>query len=173
MVRSSSCCGVSTLPEYRMEGCIREIFLKLLPHAFANGEVISTLYPFSHAFYRRFGYETVCWKSVYEFAPDVLKSYAFRGNAKLWKQGDSVGDWTGLYNRFASSWNLAICRDDKRMEDHLKGEYYKDRKFCYLLYEGNEPVAYLIFQDIRHDPQAILEVQDLAWAGPKGFQAIL
>ena len=172
-VRNGGIGGVSTLPEYRMEGCIREIFLKLLPHAFANGEVISTLYPFSHAFYRRFGYETVCWKSVYEFAPDVLKSYAFRGNAKLWKQGDSVGDWTGLYNRFASSWNLAICRDDKRMEDHLKGEYYKDRKFCYLLYEGNEPVAYLIFQDIRHDPQAILEVQDLAWAGPKGFQAIL
>ena len=172
-VRNGGIGGVSTLPEYRMEGCIREIFLKLLPHAFANGEVISTLYPFSHAFYRRFGYETVCWKSVYEFAPDVLKSYAFRGNAKLWKQGDFVGDWTGLYNRFASSWNLAICRDDKRMEDHLKGEYYKDRKFCYLLYEGNEPVAYLIFQDIRHDPQAILEVQDLAWAGPKGFQAIL
>ena len=172
-VRNGGIGGVSTLPEYRMEGCIREIFLKLLPHAFANGEVISTLYPFSHAFYRRFGYETVCWKSVYEFAPDVLKSYAFRGNAKLWKQGDSVGDWTGLYNRFASSWNLAICRDDKRMEGHLKGEYYKDRKFCYLLYEGNEPVAYLIFQDIRHDPQAILEVQDLAWAGPKGFQAIL
>lgn len=84
-----------------------------------------------------------------------------------------MGDWTGLYSRFASSWNLAICRDEKRMADHLKGEYYKDRKFCYLLYEGSEPVAYLIFQDIRHDPQAILEVQDLAWVGPKGFQAIL
>ncbi len=172
-VRNGGIGAVSTLPEYRTEGCIREIFLKLLPHAFANGEVISTLYPFSHAFYRKFGYETVCWKSVYEFAPGVLKGYAFRGDAKLWKQGDSVADWTGLYNRYAASWNLAICREEKRMADHLKGEYYKDRKFCYLLYEGSEPVAYLIFQDIRHDPQAILEVQDLAWAGPKGFQAIL
>ncbi len=172
-VRNGGIGAVSTLPEYRTEGCIREIFLRLLPHAFANGEVISTLYPFSHAFYRKFGYETVCWKNVYEFAPGVLKGYAFRGIAKLWKQGDSVADWTGLYNRFAASWNLAICRDDKSMADHLKGEYYKDRKFCYLLYEGNKPVAYLIFQDIRHDPQAILEVQDLAWAGPKGFQAIL
>ena len=172
-VRNGGIGAVSTLPEYRMEGCIREIFQRLLPHAFANGEVISTLYPFSHAFYRKFGYETVCWKNIYEFAPGVLEGYTFRGNAKLWKQGDSVAEWTGLYNRFAASWNLAICRDEKRMADHLKGEYYKDRKFCYLLHEESEPVAYLIFQDIRHDPQAILEVQDLAWAGPKGFQAIL
>ena len=172
-VRNGGIGAVSTLPEYRMEGCIREIFQRLLPHAFANGEVISTLYPCSHAFYRKFGYETVCWKNIYEFAPGVLEGYTFRGNAKLWKQGDSVAEWTGLYNRFAVSWNLAICRDEKRMADHLKGEYYKDRKFCYLLHEESEPVAYLIFQDIRHDPQAILEVQDLAWAGPKGFQAIL
>ena len=172
-VRNGGIGAVSTLPEYRMEGCIREIFQRLLPYAYADGEVISTLYPFSHAFYRKFGYETVCWKNIYEFAPGVLEGYTFRGNAKLWKQGDSVAEWTGLYNRFAVSWNLAICRDEKRMADHLKGEYYKDRKFCYLLHEESEPVAYLIFQDIRHDPQAILEVQDLAWAGPKGFQAIL
>ena len=172
-VRNGGIGAVSTLPEYRMEGGVREIFRKLLPHAYADGEVISTLYPFSHAFYRKFGYETVCWKNVYEFAPAVLKGYVFRGNAKLWKQGEPVSDWTGLYNRFAASWNLAISRDDKRMADHLKGEYYKDRKFCYFLLEGSDPVAYLIFQDIRHDPQAILEVKDLAWDGVKGFQAIL
>ena len=172
-VRNGGIGAVSTLPEYRMEGGVREIFRKLLPHAYADGEVISTLYPFSHAFYRKFGYETVCWKNVYEFAPAVLKGYVFRGNAKLWKQGEPVSDWTGLYNRFAASWNLAISRDDKRMANHLKGEYYKDRKFCYFLLEGSDPVAYLIFQDIRHDPQAILEVKDLAWDGVKGFQAIL
>lgn len=172
-VRNGGIGGVSTLPEYRMEGGIREIFLKLLPHAYADGEVISTLYPFSHSFYRKFGYETVCWKNVYEFAPAVLKGYAFHGKAKLWKQGDPVNEWTELYNRFASSFNLAISRDDERMEKHLKGEYYKDRKFCYLLYEDGRPIAYLIFQDVRHDPQAILEVKDLAWDGPGGFQAIL
>ncbi len=172
-VRNGGIGGVSTLPEYRMEGGIREIFMKLIPHAYADGEVISTLYPFNHSFYRKFGYETVCWKNVYEFPPAVLKGYAFHGNAKLWKQGDPVGEWTGLYSLFASSFNLAISRDDERMEKHLKGEYYKDRKFCYLLYEDGRPIAYLIFQDIRHDPQAILEVKDLAWDGTKGFQAIL
>lgn len=173
-VRNGGIGGVSTLPEYRMEGAVKEIFRKLLPQAYADGEVISTLYPFSHAFYRKFGYETVCWKNVYEFSPTVLKGYVFTGKAVLWKPGDPAGKWTELYNLFAANYNLAITRDDKRMlEEHLKGEYYKDRKFCYMLYDGERPVAYLIFQDIRHDPMAILDVQDLAWSGTEGFRAIL
>ena len=173
LVRNGGIGAVSTLPEYRMEGAVKEIFKVLLAHAFTDGEVISTLYPFSHAFYRKFGYETVCWKNIYEFSPAVLRGYAFYGEASLWKQGMPVSGWTELYNRFASSYNLAISRDDRAMGERLKGEYYKDRKFCYMLHENGKPAAYLIFQDIRHDPQAILDVQDLAWDGPGGLRAIL
>ena len=82
-VRNGGIGAVSTLPEYRMEGGVKEIFKVLLPHAYADGEVISTLYPFSHAFYRKFGYETVCWRNQYEFAPGVLKGYAFTGKSRL------------------------------------------------------------------------------------------
>ncbi len=173
LVRNGGIGAVSTLPEYRTDGAVREIFRKLIPAAYADGEVISTLYPFSHAFYRKFGYETVCWKNVYEFSPAVLRGYVFGGKVRQWKTGDPVSEWTKLYNAFASSFNLAISRDDARMGKHLEGVFYKDRKFGYMLWEDGRPAAYLIFQDIRHDPQAILEVQDLAWDGPAGFRAIL
>ena len=172
-VRNGGIGAVSTLPEYRMEGGIKGIFRKLLPYAYADGEVISTLYPFNHAFYRKFGYETVCWKNIYEFSPDVLREYTFTGEAKLWKQGDPVTVWTELYNRFASSWNLALRRDDALMEKQLKGDYWKDRKFCYFLSAGSRPVAYIIFQDLGHDSLAAMEIKDLAWIGPEGFRAIL
>ena len=166
--------GVSTLPEYRNSGAIRKIFETLLPEARQRGEVISTLYPFSHAFYRKFGYETACWKNEYEFAPGVLGEYRFEGTAELWKPGDPVTEYTELYNQFAGGFNLAMRRDDRMMLDrHLKGEYYKDRKFSYLLREKGTPVAYLIFQDIRHDPAAILSVEDLAWDGRDGLNALL
>ena len=166
--------GVSTLPEYRNTGAVRAIFEQLIPEAYRNGEIISTLYPFNHAFYRKFGYETACWRNDYEFEPAVLNGYRFIGTAELWKPGDPVGEYTALYNRFAEQFNLAVRRDDKRMlEDHLKGEYYKDRKFGYMLRENGKPVAYLIFQDIRHDPAAILSVQDLAWDGREGMDALL
>jgi predicted acetyltransferase len=166
--------AVSTLPEYRNTGAVREIFGRLLPEAYRAGEVISTLYPFSHAFYRKFGYETVRWRNDYEFVPAVLGGYRFNGTAELWKSGDPVTEYTELYNRFAAGFNLAMRRDDAMMlEKHLKGEYYKDRKFAYLLREGGKPVAYLIFQDIRNDPAAILDVLDLAWDGREGLYAIL
>ena len=166
--------AVSTLPEYRNSGAVRAIFDKLIPAAYRNGEVISTLYPFSHAFYRKFGYETVRWRNDYEFPPAVLSGYRFSGTAELWKPGDPVMEYTALYNRFAAGFNLAIRRDDPYMlKEHLQGEYYRDRKFGYLLREGEKPVAYMIFQDIRHDPAAILSVQDLAWDGRSGLNAIL
>ena len=45
LIRNGGIGGVSTLPEYRLNGCVREIFKSLLPCAYASGEVISTLYP--------------------------------------------------------------------------------------------------------------------------------
>ena len=174
LIPSGGIGAVSTLPEYRNTGAVREIFGKLIPEAYRNGEVISTLYPFNHAFYRKFGYETVRWRNDYEFVPEVLSGYRFSGTAELWKPGDPVSEYTELYNRFAENFNLSIRRDDTRMLDkHIKGEYYKDRKFCYLLKEEGRAVAYLIFQDIRHDPAAILSVEDLAWDGRTGLYAIL
>lgn len=173
-VKNGGIGAVSTLPEYRNAGAIRRIFEKLIPEAYRNGEVFSTLYPFNHAFYRKFGYETVCWRHDYEFAPSVLSGYRFDGKAELWKPGDPVSEFTALYNRFAAGFNLAVRRDDRRMlDEHLKGEYYRDRKFGYMLREDGKPVAYLIFQDVRHDPMAILSVQDMAWNGRAGFNALL
>lgn len=174
LIPSGGIGAVSTLPEYRNTGAVREIFNKLIPEAYRNGEVISTLYPFNHAFYRKFGYETVRWRNDYEFVPAALSGYRFSGTAELWKPGDPVSEYTELYNRFVRNFNLSIRRDDARMLDkHIKGEYYKDRKFCYLLKEEGRAVAYLIFQDIRHDPAAILSVEDLAWDGRTGLYAIL
>lgn len=172
-VRNGGIGAVSTLPEYRNTGAVKAIFEKLIPEAYRNGEIISTLYPFNHAFYRKFGYETVRWREQYEFVPAVLSGYRFSGDAVLWKTGDPVTEYTELYNRFADSFNLAMVRDDKMMLDLIKGEYYKDRKFCYLLKENGKTVAYLIFQDVRNDPAAILTVKDLAWDGKAGFYAIL
>ena len=174
LVKNGGIGAVSTLPEYRNTGAVRAVFLRLLPEAYRRGEVISTLYPFNHAFYRKFGYETVCWRRDYELSPAVLSGYHFSGTAELWKPGGPTHEYTALYNRFASAFNLAIHRSEEMMlEKHLKGEYYKDRKFCYLLREQGKPVAYLIFQDVYHDPAAILDVLDLAWDGRAGLLAIL
>lgn len=166
--------AVSTLPEYRDRGAIRAVFKELLQEAYREGQVLSGLYPFNHAFYRKFGYETVRWRDRYSFPPATLREYCFTGRAVQWQSGNPVSEYTALYEKFASGYNLAIRRDDKRMlEEHMKGEWTKDRRFSYMLYEGERPVAYLTFRDIRHDPAAILSVQDYAWDGSAGFRTLL
>ena len=49
--------GVATLPSHRRKGGIRSIFQAALTDMYENGYEISYLYPFSTAYYRKFGYE--------------------------------------------------------------------------------------------------------------------
>ena len=173
-IRNGGIGGVSTLPEYRNSGAIRAIFSELLPSAWRTGEVISTLYPFNHAFYRKFGYETVCPRNVYSFPPSVLREYRFDGPVRQWKPGDSIAPYLHLNHTFAQSWNLSVFRGEERFrEAHFEGRYYRDRKFAYLLGTEEAPCAYVIFQDVRRDPAALLRIEDLAWQGREGFHALL
>lgn len=49
--------GVATLPSHRRKGGIRGIFQAALADMYENGYDFSYLYPFSTAYYRKFGYE--------------------------------------------------------------------------------------------------------------------
>ena len=166
--------AVSTLPEFRDRGAIREIFRALLPAAHQSGEVLSALYPFKHAFYRKAGYEVVPFGNEYVFPPAVLCDYRFDGTVKKWNPGDTAEDFLAVYRAFAPKFNLSMARDEKRMLEHLRVEKpLLDRKFSYLFSRDGQPFAYLIFTDRRHDPAAILQIEECAWTCRDGFHAIL
>lgn len=173
-VKSGGIGGVSTLPEYRNQGAVRDIFRKLLPEAYRSGEVISALYPFNQAFYRKQGYEVVSYQSNYELKPALLAGYKFDGTVKRWNPGESVEEYLQIYNEFAEGYNLSVLRDTKSMMEQMKvDKLYKDRKFSYLFSLNGKNIAYLIFSDIQHDPAAILRVEESAWVNRDGFHAIL
>lgn len=166
--------AVSTLPEYRESGAVREIFAKLLQDAYEDGEVLSTLYPFNHAFYRKQGYETVTFQNHYELAPALLSVYKFDGKVTRWNPGESVAAYVKVYNTFAQNFNLAMPRDEAAMLEHMKVEkLYQERKFSYLFEKDGEAIAYLTFTDTYHNPAAILHVEESAWINRAGFYAIL
>ena len=166
--------AVSTLPEYRNTGAVRKIFEKLLPFAYENGEVISTLYPFSHQFYRKFGYETVCYRNQYRFKPEVLKGYRFDGEVIMWEEGQDISDYLTLYGQFAPKYNLTVKRGEALMKkEHMKSNIYKERKFSYLLRENGEDLAYLLIEDVYQPEAAFMWVEEAVWNSPEGFRAIL
>ena len=165
--------AVSTLPEYRNKGAVRAIFKELLPEAYASGEVISALYPFKHEFYRKFGYETVIGWSQYSLTPELLCRYRFDGVVEKWNPGDPVTDFMTVYNAFAPQFNLAHARTEEQMEEHVHVDKpYIDRRFSYVLKTDGEPIAYVIFKDVKNDPAAILQVEECAWTCRDGFRAV-
>ena len=173
-VKAGGIGAVATLPEYRNSGAIRAIFKDLLPEAYANGEVISALYPFKHEFYRKFGYETVIGWSQYSLTPDLLCRYRFDGEVVKWTPGSPIDDFMTVYNAFAPQYNLAHARTEEEMLEHMKVEKeYIDRRFSYVLKENGEPIAYVIFKDIKNEPFAILNVEECAWTCREGFRAVL
>lgn len=166
--------AVSTRPEYREAGAIKNIFQEIFANAYENGEVISALYPFNHAFYRKQGYETVLHQNRYELAPALLRHYKFDGTVKRWNPGESVKEFLDVYLEFAKDYNFTVPRDEEYMLNHMKvKDLYIDRKFSYILKKDGKAIAYLIFTDVKEDAGAMLRVDECAWTCRDGFHAIL
>ena len=166
--------GVATLPEYRSTGGVKAIFKELLNEAYKNGEVISTLYPFKHEFYRKQGYEVLTAWHEYTLKPSLLCRYRFDGEVVRYMPGEPIDDIMGIYRSYAPKFNLSHARTEEEMQEYLKVDKpYKDRKFAYILKQDGKAVAYIIFTDVFCESGAILQVNDLAWTGRDGFNAIL
>ena len=173
--------GVATPPENRYGGAIRHIFAQLLPAVRADGEVFSFLQPFSHAFYRRFGYELCHIGQAYTFQSDALRGFVHGGWARRYREGDPVKPYLDLWNRFAERYTLPILRDEASMKAKLGSTPLADRLtnpnadrvFSYLIGEEDGVLAYATFADVRHDPAAQMKVSDCAFAGRKGLYALL
>ena len=68
--------GVASLPEYRYGGAVRQIFHTALEWMWDQGAVFSTLYPFSHSYYRKFGYELCQLVTQYKLSTGALESFS-------------------------------------------------------------------------------------------------
>lgn len=178
-VKTGGIGAVATYPEYRETGAIREIFYEILKEAYRNGEVLSSLYPFNHKFYRKFGYEVVPFINEYKMHPGALKDYhSLPSEEKCevyrWQPGESIKDFMDIYNQFAPTFNLSAVRTEAMMLEHLKIEKeFIDRKFSYVFKHNGKPVSYLIFKDEFSPEAAILKVEECAWTSRIGFNAIL
>lgn len=165
--------GVATHPAYRRGGIVRDLIKALLTQARAEGAVFSGLYPFNHAFYRKFGYELGRTEPVYTIKFSQLSRYAADFCARLLLPEDDYAPLLPVYEAFASRYNLAIARDEKRMNNLLKSNPYLGNKFTYILEQGGTPRAYVSYLCEREEGENFLNVQDYAFSSSDGFQMIL
>lgn len=83
----------------------------------AQGAVFSYLYPFSTAFYSRFGYGLGCERTEFRLpVADRLPYPDTGGTASLVEKGRYVEDYRTVYEAFSARYNLMIAREDMDYE---------------------------------------------------------
>ena len=162
--------GVATLPEYRYGGAVKATLAEILRTARAEGEIISSLYPFSHEFYRKAGYEQFLPLKEYHFQPGLVRGYKHTGWTKrIGPEGDLSG-MKAVYAEFAKNYNMMFEREDDR---YRRGNPFKDGQFTMLLGDERGARAYLYYRTDKEDGKNVLNVRDIAFADAEGFRMCL
>lgn len=141
--------GVVSLPEARAKGNIRELFRHVFADGKARGELFSTLYPFSHRYYRQFGYEVCHSAYTYAFPTEALSAYRLTCDVRMHKPGDSDEDMRRVYDQFACRYTYAVARTDGAWERALRGDPLKKEAYRYILSKNGEPIAYCAIKPIQ------------------------
>ena len=138
--------GVASLPHRRHGGAVRALFEELGKRAQAECWALGALYPFSDAYYRKFGYErhfhslrlTVPMRVIETFSAGVSRDE--HGTLELYENGNLTGELLRVYNAFARQRPLMPHRDVTPLRAHsdeadLRWFYsrpFEKCEYCYL-----------------------------------------
>jgi predicted acetyltransferase len=171
--------GVGTLPEARRGGLIRQIMDQLLPEAYKNGAIFSSLTPFSHDFYRSFGYELVCARNNINIATKDFLKLKPTGEFVHILPGDDTAALQEVHSAYIRDINHGICRDywpDKRSwKQFTENDPYNTGIFLYLWKDENgSPRSYIKYKDEEDEDDAhAMSVVELAFADREGLYGAL
>ena len=166
---------VASAPETRRQGNIRKIMGKIFEDAYENGVVFSHLYPFSHDYYRKFGYEHCGAAKRYTLPVAPARRLKSCGAAHEFVKGGPVrGRLIEVYEAFASRHNAMISRTEKGWEQEGWSKvldispFGPDRLF-YWTDAGGEVKSWARFR--RENKE--MRISDLVWADHEAMLGIL
>ena len=169
-VRLGGIGGVSTLPQYRRRGGIRACFEALLPELYRREYDFSYLYPFSTAFYRKFGYECCVQKQLVTVDLRLLRTSYFEDTYRLAEPGrDLSEDVWAVDQAWYRAYNMSVLhgRPDCRWVTGL--DPAAGDRYLYVWYDNGAPSAYVRFQ-----PEGdTLQCDRFRFTSARGFRALL
>lgn len=170
--------GVGTLPEARNGGCVPAIFSKLLPEAYEQGTVFSNLTPFSHVYYRAFGYELACARNEITVPVREFSRLKARGTFTQVFPGDDSSALAEVHGAYIAGLNHGICRDywpdNRAWRIFTREDPYSTGTFLYLWRdEEGKARSYIKYQDQLSGDEHIMAVSELAFTDREALYGIL
>lgn len=177
--------SVASWPEVRRQGLVGRLMRESLDLMRSEGQTVSTLYPFSYPFYRRYGWELGFTRTLYEIPLSELDPYRRPPGGRFRPAGpDDLPALDALYRRFVRRWNGPLLRESswwrQRILDHSGAPAPGIGPRRAVLWEdGHRFRAYLVYGFQSPNPQAataeqrLLRVYDWAVEDGGAFRALL
>lgn len=170
---------VSSYPEYRRMGNVSRLFESTFDEMYKNDYVISYLYPFSHPYYRKFGYELCRRKEIVSFETQKIaysKDGGYVRQHVMESDDDLSADIKKVYYEYAKNMNFMVKRKESGWfwDRVLKKDAYSSKAKLYVCYQSdNTPIAYFLyeFEKIGHyDLKA--KIFDMAFVNREAFEVL-
>lgn len=156
--------GVMTDPIHRKKGYVRKLMTELVKKKYSEGYELTSLWPFDHGFYQKFGYES-CDKIIsYKFSPsDIKQSLKVEDGVKI-RESTGENDYPILDKIARNALNKYTRIIGKIDAWFLRSSSagYKP----YILERENNPVGYIILKFKKPKPNewgTNIQVQDIAY----------
>lgn len=167
--------GVATLPQYRRRGGIRGCFEKALVDMYESGYEFSYLYPFSTAYYRKFGYELCLEQVQYKLKLAFLPNYNVGGYCELAEPGNlHLEEIKTIHESWQKKYNMMVENDDCDYLWLTNTNPVKEQVYTYL-YKDNSgtPKAYFCFKNEDTPEGRVLNCSRFVYADLEGFKGLL
>ncbi|GIE60476.1 putative N-acetyltransferase YhbS [Actinoplanes octamycinicus] len=161
--------SVTSRPEARRQGVIRQLLERLLRQVREEGAAVSALYPFRPSFYARFGYVGIPRVRVARFTPASLGDLLRRdlpGEVRRWSGAEAFDDYDALVHRLLGERHGFAVFDEKRT-----GVLRQEPVWIALARAGGEVVGGLRYRIDQHGGDLI--ASNLFSTGPLGRALLL
>ncbi|MDF2540407.1 MAG: hypothetical protein K0S47_125 [Herbinix sp.] len=164
---------VCTYPQYRRKRAIRHCFEGAIREMYDTNQTFSFLYPFSQAFYRKFGYEPTAGRIVWNFSMNTIPEYDYPGSFSLY-DGKDITEFEKAYKKFAVSYNMMVERDEYDWHRLKDCNPFKTNKQAYLYKnEAGEPSGYFIFEREIINNSAVMNCSEFVFDNFDTLRALL
>jgi len=163
--------GVATLPQYRRQGGIRECFRAALSELYRQGYGFSYLYPFSTAYYRKFGYECGVRKLAASVLLSQLKPRPAGGTCLLAEpERPLASERRSLDEAWERRFNMAVCHEGvEKVPDPAQSQ-----EFCYVyLAADGTPKGYTVFHLAVEPDGRNLRCRKLVFLDREGYDGLM
>lgn len=167
--------GVSTLPQYRRMGGIRKCFEAALPAMYAEGYEFSYLYPFSTAYYRKFGYECCVQKFDWAVNLSLLSPPAWDGSFCLAEKDYPMTESIRAVDRvWENSFNMMVLHNDRDYSWTEKIDPPAKQEFTYVCFDCHGSAnAYTTFKLAQEPDGRNLVCSRFCFTDRSGFAGLM